>query len=144
WLQGRQREALADLELALEQAPRQEDVLEAAASMATGLGEDGKALVYWQRAKEVNPWKALNHINLAQLWAKRQEWPKVHSECQAALRLDPFNIEVRLLEIRYALQAGDREQARAELQTVLALQPARADELRRWFAEQTRPGQGSR
>jgi Tfp pilus assembly protein PilF len=138
WVQGRQREALADLEHALEQAPRQEDVLEAAASMATGLGEDEKALAYWQRAQEVNPWKALNHIQMAQLWAKRQEWQKVRNECQEALRLDPFHVETRLLQIKYWLQAGNREQARAALQTVLALQPARAEELRRWFAEQTR------
>jgi Flp pilus assembly protein TadD len=138
WQQGRQREGLADLETALELAPREESILEAAATMATALRDEDRARAYWERLIAINPWKAMYHLNLAQLRARRQEWPQVRAECQAVLRGDPFNAEARLLLVRCLLQAGDKEQARTELDTAAALQPARAAEWRRWFAEQTR------
>jgi hypothetical protein len=135
WLAGRHREAFADMEQALSQGPPAEDILEAAATMAAALGKDETALAYCRRAVEINPWEALNHINLAEVWARRREWSKVRSECAAALGINPFHVDARLLQVRYWLQAGDQEQARVEMNTVLALRPNRADELRRWFAE---------
>jgi Flp pilus assembly protein TadD len=138
WSQGRQREGLADLEKALALTPHEESTLEAAATMATALREEDKAQAFWERAVAINPWKAMYHLNLAQLHARRQEWPLVQTECQAVLRRDPFNVEAHLLQVRYLLQAGNKEQARAELETAAALQPARVEELRRWFADQGR------
>jgi Tfp pilus assembly protein PilF len=138
WLAGRHREAFSDMEKALSQSPPAEDILEAAATMATALGKDETALAYCRRAVEINPWEALNHINLAEVWTRRREWSKVRSECAAALRINPFNVDARLLQVRYCLQAGDKKQARVEMDTVLALRPDRANELRRWFADQTR------
>jgi hypothetical protein len=137
WLAGRQREGLAELAQALVHAPDEERILETAATMATTLGDEDMALAYWQRAVAINPWKALYHVNLAKLLANRQEWPRVQSECQAALRVDPFNADARRLLVTWLLREGKKEQARTELDTLSALQPGRADELRRWFAEQS-------
>jgi hypothetical protein len=139
WLmEGRQREALADVEKALSQLPGEERILEAAAAMATSLGNEEAARAYWERAIAVNPTRALFHVSLAQVLARRREWSRVRSECQTALRFDPFNADARHLQVTCLLQAGNKEQARAEFKILLALQPSRADELRRWFAERMR------
>jgi Tfp pilus assembly protein PilF len=138
WLQGRGQEALAGVEKALAFAPREERILEAAGAMATSMGLNEQAKTYWERALAVNPTRALFHASLAEVLARRHEWADAQKACRSALDCDPFNVEARTLLVRCWLQKGNPDQARAELQILLALQPARADELRRWFARQAR------
>jgi tetratricopeptide (TPR) repeat protein len=138
WLANKKQEGLDNLERGLALTPNEEEVLEAAATMATSIGADEKAQGYWERAATANPWKPMNHINLALLLARRQQWPRVRSECQATTRVDPFNVEAHLLLAECALQDGKKEQARAEVDLALALQPSRAAEIHRRFDDRLR------
>jgi Flp pilus assembly protein TadD len=138
WLDGRRQDALTDIERALALAPREERLLEAAGAMATSLGLNAKAKEYWERALVVNPGRALFHASLAEVLARQNNWAQVEKACQSALALDPFDIGARMLFVRSHLRAGNNELARVELRVLLALQPGRADELQRWFAQQAR------
>jgi hypothetical protein len=54
------------------------------------------------------------------------------------VRIDPTNADARVVLVACLIGSGDREQARAEFETLMALRPPNADELRRWFAGRMR------
>jgi predicted CXXCH cytochrome family protein len=135
---GRTADALASCERALALAPGREQSLADAATFAAALGRRSAAIAYWQRAVAVNPWATLPRFQLARLWAEGKEWDKAVPECREVLKVDPTYVEARMLLVTYHLDRGDRAQARAEFDTVLALHPADPEKLRRWYAEQTR------
>jgi hypothetical protein len=138
WVLGFKGEALATLQTALAKAPEREMCVTYAASLATALRQDELALRYWERAVALNPWAVRYHYELARALAGRGEWRRAVAECEAALRLNPGDVEGRLEEIRCRLAAGDRETAQARFDLLLGFDPPEKDELRRWFAEQLR------
>jgi hypothetical protein len=129
-------EALDSVEAALARAPTREQALTDAAVLAGALKRYDAAAAYWRRALAVNPWATSYHEQLAQLLAVRGDWPAATAECLAALRLNPLRAPARLLLIRCHLHGGRQDEARAELDTLLAMQPSEAEALRRWFREQ--------
>jgi tetratricopeptide (TPR) repeat protein len=138
WLHGRQQEALDAYEGVLARAPQREQALADAGTLAEMLHRPQAAIAYWRRAVAVNPWDPDYHASLARLLAESQEWPAAITECEALLRLEPNNVPTRRTLITCCLRSGDEERARRELDSLLALQPENAGELRRWFAEQPR------
>ena len=138
WLQGEEKEALAALKNALARAPKRESALENAAILAQALGQTGEAVAYLQRVIVINPHRATYHARLARLLSQRGEWHKALPECRAALRDNLTDVDTRVLLVTCYLRTGDKERARAEFNTVLALKPPNEKELRRWFAEQGR------
>ena len=114
-LLGRPQEALAAFESALARAPRREISLHGAALLAQLGGDRAKALLYWQRAVEVDPQAADYRGNLALLLAHAGAWEESWKQCQSWLRLDPGSVEGRKLLVRCLLRRGDRAAARAEM-----------------------------
>jgi tetratricopeptide (TPR) repeat protein len=135
WRDQAPGEALATLERVLQQAPRRELTLEKAARVAMELGDNELSIAYWRRCIEVNPYSEEAHASLAQCLAFRREWAAAAAEGRAALRLDPFDYRTRMLLINCLVRAGEKEQARAEFDTLLAFHPPDPDGLRRWFDE---------
>jgi hypothetical protein len=138
WLEGRFPEALDACESALARAPGRERALTDAALLAGLLNRPEAATAYWQRAIAVNPWSAFYHEQLARVLAGRQDWPAAQAECRAALRLNPMSVPARQVLVRCYLHDGQKDQAGAELDVLLALLPSQAEALRRWFADQAR------
>jgi cytochrome c-type biogenesis protein CcmH/NrfG len=136
WMQGRAGDAFADCEKVLTLAPERELALIDAAMLADQLERAEATLDYARRAAAINPWRHQLHYHLAVLLAKRQDWPSALAETQSALRLNPSNVEYRVLLVTCYLRSGDKEKARHEFQTLLALHPPGPDVLRRWFEEQ--------
>jgi tetratricopeptide (TPR) repeat protein len=135
-LQGHLPEARATYDAVLAQCPERELTLVEAADLATATGQTDAAIGYWRRALAVNPWFSRYHAGLAKVLADRRSWPEAIKEAQAALRLNPADVETRLLLVGCYLRSGNKKQARAEFEKVLALKPPDAEGLRRWFAEQ--------
>jgi tetratricopeptide (TPR) repeat protein len=138
WLLGRRPEALSAFEAALARAPQREEALTYAAALAAAEGRTDAAIGYWRRAIAVNPWCSPYHDRLARLLVERRQWPEAADECAAALRLNPSNLDVRLLQIRAYLNTDREDRARAELDTLLRLKPEDGEALRRWYAGQAR------
>ena len=137
-LQNRREEALQALERALQLAPDREFALARAARLAVELDQFPRAKTYLQRAIAVNPYDAGYHADLAGCFAVAREWPQVLQECRTAIELNPFRHEPRKLLVAAYLATGDRKAAKEEFDLLLGLKPPDADELRRWFAEQTK------
>ena len=72
------------------------------------------------------------------LWSEAGDWERALAECDAVLRYDPANVEVRLLRVAYRLHRGERERARVEFEEALALHPLQPEAARRWFREKSR------
>jgi tetratricopeptide (TPR) repeat protein len=137
WMLGRGSEAQEAFEAALARAPKREKSLRDAGLLAEVLQQPERALAYWRRAVVVNPWLGFYRYQLARLLAERRDWSEALAECRTILDLNPASKETRMLRIRCLLGLGEKEKARAELATLLALQPHDPDALRRWFEEQT-------
>jgi hypothetical protein len=132
----RREEALAAFDTALRLAPQRERVLSIAAQVADRLGRDDAMISYFQRGVAANPWSWSFRYNLALCFVQRQEWRPALEEAEAALRLNPTHLGTRQTLVTCCLRTGDQERARKEFETLLALYPADAESLRRWFAEQ--------
>jgi Tfp pilus assembly protein PilF len=138
WMHGQGTDALNAFDAALARAPQREQSLNDAGLLAERLKQPERAISYWRRAVAVNPWLGFYRYQLARLLIERRDWSEALAECRAILRLNPASKETRLLLVRCHLGLGEKEQARAEFTTLLALRPQDSDALRRWFEEQTR------
>jgi len=76
------------------------------------------------------------HAQLADLLVRRGDWPAALSACRAALGVDPTHLDARALLVACLIRTGNKEQARAEFATLMALKPPKQAELEQWFAEQ--------
>jgi Tfp pilus assembly protein PilF len=135
WALGRTEEAAAVFEVVLSKAPLHEAALHSAATLAMERERPGDARNYWARAIQVNPWRYEFHYGLAAARAQVGDWLAAAPECEEALRLNPFKGEVRKLLVRCLLATGAKDRARSEFERLLALEPADAETLRRWYAE---------
>jgi predicted CXXCH cytochrome family protein len=138
WLQGQGKEALAAVKTALAKAPKRESALESAAVKAAELGQTDEAITYWRRILAVNPHPASYHARLAKLLGQRGDWRKALAECQVVLRDNLIDVDTRVLLVTCCLRTGDKARARTEFNVLLALKPPNEQELRRWFADETR------
>jgi Flp pilus assembly protein TadD len=127
-LQKREPEALADLEDLLARYPQWESALPVAGWTAGRLGRPEEAEAYWRRAIAINPYYSKYHLELGKLLANRLEWSLALAEAQAALRLNPADVEVHKLLGRCYLGLGNPQQARDEVAIIQAFQtpPAKA------------------
>jgi tetratricopeptide (TPR) repeat protein len=137
-LQTRLLDALAANEDVLARAPRREQSLGSAATLAEDLRQADRALGYWRRAAEVNPWMPRYRRHLAGLLADRGAWDEAREHVRAWLRLDPGSPDARQFWIRCLLHEGKKGEARAEFARLEALDPPDLPALRAWFAEQAR------
>jgi hypothetical protein len=137
-LLDRGAEALATYEAVLAKAPRREVYLMGAAMLAQDHGQRAKALAYWRRAAEENPWQPYYRACLARMLAERRAWEEARPHCEAWVRLDPGSIEARVLWVRCLARSGEKARARAEFAKVERLRPSNLPQLRARFAAELR------
>jgi hypothetical protein len=114
-------ESLAAFEEVLARAPLREVSLHGAALLAQRCGDRDKALAYWRRAIEVDPWAADYRGNLARLLVSARAWDEARPHVQAWLRLDPGSFEAREMHERFLRRDGDRVGAKAERERIRRL-----------------------
>jgi tetratricopeptide (TPR) repeat protein len=122
---------------ALTLAPDFEMALTGAAGNAESLGDQPSALEYWQRAARVNPWRASYHFHVAKLLAGSNQWPEARDAAQSALRLEPTNLEFRLVAVLTQLRAGERRRALADAEVFARLPKEGKQYVRDWFEQRT-------
>jgi tetratricopeptide (TPR) repeat protein len=137
-LQGRLDDALTICEEVLQRHPKREAILATAGMFAASAGRSKESIEYWRRALEVNPWPSRYHFELAKVYADARRWPEAVGECELALRTNPSHIRTRWLLVGCLLNASKRDEARAQFDKLMALNPPDRERLRQWFAEQTR------
>jgi hypothetical protein len=125
WACAQPRAALAVAETILAKIPEREISRQAAAHLATQLGEDAMAMTHWQRFLATNPWDATAHYLLAKLRAQHRNWPGAIEEAKFALSLDPSHVSARKLLVDGYIHDGETERARQEFALVERLQPLR-------------------
>jgi len=133
WEQRRFSESSALIHEVLTQAPRREFSLHTAASQAESLRQFELATGFWRRLLEVNPSMHEYHQGLALALGQQRQWPEAIASCRRALALFPAESRTRQLLIECLLGQGETDQARAEFDLLLRLDPDQAPELRRWF-----------
>jgi Flp pilus assembly protein TadD len=127
-------QAQAVLEQALARAPRSEMALHDAAMLAAWLRQPDRAVTYFRRLVQVNPQLSDYHAALARAYADRREWAEAGRECRKALELNPAHLEARRLLVICLTQLGEKKQAKAQFQTLLAFDPPNRAALQDWFA----------
>jgi Flp pilus assembly protein TadD len=130
WQVGRRDEALEALEQALRHSPRREKTLRLAAGIAAELGRTDVAIGYDLRLLEVDPFEPNILEHLADQHARRKEWAQARDACRKALRLHPAHLAARTLLVECLAREGNRDEARAELDRLMALNPPGRDGLR--------------
>jgi hypothetical protein len=138
WILGNRKEAMACFETVLQESPQREATLALAAQLAGNLGRAAAARSYWEQAIAVNPYSVFYRVQLGWLRAGSNDWPRAFEEARAALRLNPMNVDARMLSIACSIQEGDRESARGHFEKVMLLNPPDAESLRRRFWEMMR------
>jgi tetratricopeptide (TPR) repeat protein len=96
------------------------------------------ALSYWRRAAAVDPWKATYRSSLAKMLAERKAWDEALPECEAWLRLDPANLDARVLLVTCLARTGDKTTARAEFAKIERLRPPNLPLLQARFSVELR------
>jgi tetratricopeptide (TPR) repeat protein len=116
--------------------PTSESSLVGAASASARAGHTEQALGFWHRAVAINPWRADYHQFLGVVQAQKGAWSAAAESARAALRLDPANIQARLLLVQSYIKLGRRQDALKEYAVVMAYEPPDVEAIRRWYAAQ--------
>jgi Flp pilus assembly protein TadD len=138
WLLEDHDLALAAFGELLAREPGRELALELAAENAADFNRVDTALALWQRLLKLDPDHPRAHPRLASLLVKKQQWRKAEGECNLALRRNPFDTDARRLLVLCHVKTGNTQRARAELDTLLAMNPTNKKDLQRWFDEVNR------
>jgi Flp pilus assembly protein TadD len=109
-----------------------------AATLAERLKRRDEALAYTRRLVAVNPWMWGYHVSLARLLARKADWAGARTASEAAVKLNPFDVETRMLLIAACVHTADGGRAEKEFAALLALNPDGEQKLREWFAAQRR------
>jgi hypothetical protein len=136
WLLNRKPEAMAAFEAALALAPEREETLVYAAGLAAQLERHDDALAYWQRARAVNPWSTRTQHETAKLLARQADFQGAREACLAVLKVDPFQPAARMLLVRCNLRLALKEEADADFDKLLRLNPKDGASVRRWYAQE--------
>jgi Flp pilus assembly protein TadD len=130
---GRAAKALEDFNAVLGIAPDRERSLRAAAYVTFTLGKLDDSAGYSRRLLALSPYDPREYANYAQVLLRRRDYTEAVDASRAALRLNPVNVQARMLLIEALIRGGDRARAEAEFDAFLAASPMeRQDELRRW------------
>ena len=140
---GRVEPALTACEKGLEVDGNREITLYLAANLANRLGRPAVARSYCERGIKVNRWQVPIRQELAESYARERNPEKAIGVTQEIIKLDPFNMTARQLQIQCRLERGDRDGARKEATTYLKLLPAQERAaFQAWFDQQVGQGPG--
>jgi tetratricopeptide (TPR) repeat protein len=130
-------EALAAFERALALQPNRERAAFEAAEVAERLDRLDTAAKHWRTAIEINPPMSTYHFALARVLAQSRNWTAALRECDETLRLEPVNIEARMLRVTCLVRTGERERAKTEFDTLVSMHPKNEADLRRAYISLT-------
>jgi tetratricopeptide (TPR) repeat protein len=130
---GLTAESLQAFEQVLAYEPRNERTLLQAAEAATALGRLDQAINFWKRAIDINPVMPGYFLSLARLHAQKREWSLALSASDQAVRLEPINVDARMLRVTAMVRLGQLEQAEIEFNTILSMRPKNEADLRRAY-----------
>jgi hypothetical protein len=119
----RSTEALAAFQAVLDKVPQREASLAGAAYLAQQQQRTELALTYWKRAVAENPHEARYRDHLTRLLVDQKDWRAARPHCEVWLRLDPSNLDARVLWVRCLLHTGDKKTAEAEFEKIRRLRP---------------------
>ena len=134
-LLNRPAEALSEAEVLLPQQPRNGELLVQAAYAAQGCGQADRALEYWRRALEVNPFMADDQAHLLEMLIRAKRWDEAQKHCEKVLHLDPFNVSARQVQIDFLLQQGKRAEAQRAFDILRHLKPPDLPQREEWFRQ---------
>ena len=117
-------EALVAYKKVLATQPRREISLMGAAMAAHSIDRIEEAAELWGRAVAESPWRASNRAAYAQVLRQLKRWPEACEQAEAWVRLDPPNIDARLMLVICLANAGDRKRAREEFSSIERLKPS--------------------
>ena len=135
-LQGRQNEALLGYEQVLKISLHDESALDESSSLALDLGKRQIATKNANQAARLNPWSSGLREQLAKILSLDQTWEEAAGEASEALRLNPFRTVARMILIQSHIQRADTVHAKAEFETLKALNPSEQTSLQSWFDQQ--------
>ncbi len=131
---GRKPEGIACFDTILSKIPKEERALVMAATFSQDLRQD-KALDYWRRVREANPYQFTASFNIARILLVKRDWSEGLVESRKLVDLDPVNLPARKFYIECLVRTGARAQARAELALIESVRPADWQAWQTWFAE---------
>jgi hypothetical protein len=137
---GRNDEALAAFQKALNMEPGRESALVDAARLTAKMNRREDAAAYWKRAIAVNPWRSDYHAELAFIYFHDGNWQASADCCRETLRLNSSSVKIRKLLVQCYLNLRNVAAARDELETVLGFDPPDRADLLRSFSAQSRSG----
>jgi Flp pilus assembly protein TadD len=133
---GRHDEGLRAYLTVLAEDPQRETALAGAATLASRARRRQDSIAYWRQAIAVNPWRSDYHGDLARVQLLAGDWLGTIEASREALRLNPFDLEVRKCLVQALIKLGDHAHAREEFHTLLEFDPPDRDELVRRFHDQ--------
>jgi Flp pilus assembly protein TadD len=129
-------EALSEAEVLVAEQPGNGELLVQAAYAAGGSGQQERALYYWRRAVEINPFVADDRVQLMELLIRAGQMDEARKQCEQLLRLDPFNLSGRQTQVELLLQQGHKAEARRVFDTIRRLKPPDLAQREEWFRQQ--------
>ena len=116
--EGHDNEAIVTLERSSRESPHlaRIQLLLAAAYLESGAAQTGASLLEDLRTDYLKDPVVLNQI--ASVWMTQGKFGQAQETLQAALAVDPLNVDAQLAEARIALQRSDDTLARAKLEAV--------------------------
>jgi tetratricopeptide (TPR) repeat protein len=125
---GRSHEALASFQVGLQLDPGSESLLLDVANRQLLAGETVAALPLLHRLIAINPWRADYHTLLATGLSNSRDWKAAAEACRAALALNAFDTDARVMLVRALFEAHDRG-AEREFETLARSNPEAAAKL---------------
>lgn len=126
-------EARPMYERALEQMPKNEDMLDQLALLNQAQGRNQEAMRYWRQAVAVNPYNVGYRRGLGTLLAQVGDWAGAAEQAQAWLKMEAGSSAARQLWILSLLELGKREEARRAFEQLRKQKPANLADLEIWF-----------
>lgn len=87
------------------------------------LGNNGEAVVAYERALELNPRIPTALVGLGDVYLRLEKWSRARKYYDRALGLDPFYLEPQRRLAEMALQLGDQDRAVVTFERLVQLQP---------------------
>jgi Tfp pilus assembly protein PilF len=135
---NRTDEAFEDYKRVLAKQPHREISLMGAGMSAQSLDKYDDAVRYWGQAVAQSPWRASHRAAYAQALRQTEQWPEARKQAEEWVRLDPANVQARLMLVICLANCGQKDQARAEFSRIQRLKPRNLPELQARFEVEMR------
>ena len=130
---GRSREASDVYKHVLQRQPKREASLAVVADLFSAVGDYPRAIRYWQRAIEVNPWMSRYWYGLAKAYQGSGQWKLCQQTAEHAIRRFPTSMGARHLLVESHLRLGEPAGADEAFEWIRRYNPRGMDSLSKWY-----------